>query len=137
MNLLGSGTGVVPCASSIDWMDNNCHVVPSRGGSRCDEQPTVKANGHSPEDERLSGMANGNADTDFGGIVVASPPAAAPARQTPARSARARAKAADPDGAPSSTAMGDEIAIGEPVAAQPQLEAAGADHDRLRARLRG
>ena len=103
---------------------------------RRDEQPTVKANGHSPEDERLSGMANGNADTDFGGIVVASPPAAAPARQTPARSARARAKAADPDGAPSSATMGDEIAIGEPVAAQPQVKAAGADHDRLRARLR-
>jgi cytoskeletal protein CcmA (bactofilin family) len=103
---------------------------------RRDEQPTVKANGHSPEDEGLSGMANGNADTDFGGIVVASAPAAAPARQTPARSARARAKAADPDGAPSSAAMGDEIAIGEPVAAQPQVKAAGADHDRLRARLR-
>jgi hypothetical protein len=68
--------------------------------------------------------------------VVASPPAAAPTRQTPARSARARAKAAEPDSASSSAAMGDEIAIGEPVAAQPQIKAAGADHDRLRARLR-
>ena len=104
---------------------------------RRDEQPTVKANGHSPEDEEgLSSIVQGNAETDFGGIVVASPPAAAPARQTPARSARARAKAAEPDSAPSSAAMGDEIAIGEPVAAQPQIKAAGADHDRLRARLR-
>jgi cytoskeletal protein CcmA (bactofilin family) len=104
--------------------------------ARRDEQPTVKANGHSHEDEGLNGAAQGNAEADFGGIVAASPPTAAPARQTPARSARARAKAADPDGAPSSAAMGDEIAIGEPVSAQPQIKAAGADHDRLRARLR-
>jgi cytoskeletal protein CcmA (bactofilin family) len=99
-------------------------TTPPAAAGRRDEQPTVKANGHSPEDEEgLSSIAQGIAETDFGGIVVASPPAAAPARQTPARSARARAKAAEPDSAPTSAAMGDEIAIGEPV-------------DRLRARLR-
>ena len=29
VNLLGSGTEVVPCASSIDWMATSCQLVPS------------------------------------------------------------------------------------------------------------
>jgi cytoskeletal protein CcmA (bactofilin family) len=104
--------------------------------ARREEQATARANGYSPEAEAPSVPAQGHAEAELSEIAMASPPSAAPTRQTPARSARARAKAAEPESTPSSSAMGDDIAIGEPVAQQPSVKAAGPDHDRLRARLR-
>jgi cytoskeletal protein CcmA (bactofilin family) len=106
--------------------------------ARREEQAAIaRANGgHPPEAEATSATAQGHGDAISSDVVMASPPAVGPTRQTPARSARARAKAMDPETTPSASTANDEIAIGEPVAAQPSVKAAGAEHDRLRARLR-
>ena len=65
VNLPGSGTGVLPCASSIDAIDVSCQLVPlSEYGSGPDEQPPTLA-ALLEDTQQPDGLGAGSEDEGF------------------------------------------------------------------------